>query len=104
MSYSVSQRTSEIGLRMALGAKPAQVLFMVERQGLLLVALGVLLGGAAAVLLTRLMTGLLFHVPPADGITFTAVPLLLACVSLLACYLPARRATQVDPVQALHCE
>jgi ABC-type antimicrobial peptide transport system permease subunit len=100
----VSQRTREIGVRIALGAESAKVAGMVLKQGLLLAAFGVTLGLAAAYGLTRLMTGLLFGVSPLDPITYAIVPVFLAAVALLASYLPARRASRVDPIEALRVE
>jgi putative ABC transport system permease protein len=104
IAYSVTQRTQEIGIRMALGARPGDVLRMVVRQGLVLVLIGIAAGGAGAFLLSRLMEGLLFEVKPADPVTFTAVSTVLAGVALLASYLPGLRATRVDPVIALRAE
>ena len=101
MSYSVAQRTSEIGVRMALGARQWQVLFLVERQGMALVAAGLVIGIAGAVVSTRFMDALLFHVGARDPLTFLIAAATLAAVSLFACYLPARRASRVDPVEAL---
>jgi predicted permease len=101
ISYAVSQRRREIGLRIALGAERGHVSGMVVRQGLALTALGVVLGLAAALALTRLMTSLLFGVDPIDLPTFAAVSASLACVALLASWLPADRATRVDPATAL---
>ena len=101
MNYSVTLRTREIGLRMALGAKPGQVLMLVLRQGLVLTAIGIAAGLAGALALTRVMSGLLFGVGSTDPSTFAAIVLLLTFVSLIACYLPARRATRVDPQIAL---
>jgi len=101
ISYSVSQRTREIGIRMALGAQIGIVRGMFLRQGLLLTCIGIALGLGAAVGLTRLMTALLFGVSPLDPVTFVAVALILGLVALLASYLPARRASSVDPVEAL---
>jgi putative ABC transport system permease protein len=104
IAYGVTQRTQEIGIRMALGAQRADVLAMVVRQALVLTAVGIAAGGAGALLLTRLMEGLLFQVRPADPVTFGAVSGLLAAVAILASYIPGRRATRVDPVIALRAE
>jgi len=104
LAYFVTQHTSEIGLRMALGATRTNILFLVLRKGMGLTLLGVVIGVAVALAATRLMSSLLFGVKAADPLTFTAVPLLLAAVALLACYLPARRATKVDPLVALRYE
>jgi len=104
MNYSVALRTRELGLRLAIGAQPRQVLLLVLRQGLLLTIFGVLLGLAAAFALTRLLSGLLFGVEAVDVSTFTTISFLLMIVSLFACYLPARRAMRIDPLQALRYE
>jgi predicted permease len=104
MSYVVAQRTAEIGIRMALGAQPAQVLRLVQRQGMLLVLIGLALGIGGGLLLTRLMASMLFHVTPADPLALIAGSVTLVAVSLLASYLPARRAARVDPLVALRCE
>jgi putative ABC transport system permease protein len=104
LSYLVAQRTGEIGIRMALGASPDSVLRLVVGQGLALAGTGIALGLAGAVSLTRLLAGLLYGVRPIDPVTFAGVPLLLAISVMLASYVPARRATRLDPVAALRCE
>jgi putative ABC transport system permease protein len=103
VSYSVTRRTQEIGIRMALGAAHADVVRMVLRQGVKLTLLGVTIGLAAALGATRLIANLLF-VSPTDGWTFAAISVLLAVVAMAASFLPARRATRVDPLVALRRE
>lgn len=104
IAYSVTQRTQEIGIRMALGARPRQVLRMVVGQAMALAAIGITVGAALSLALSRLMEGLLFGVRPADPVTFAAVAAMLAGVAATASYVPGRRATRVDPVIALRSE
>lgn len=104
ISYSVIQRTPEIGVRMALGAQRAQIFVMILRQASRLAVAGIAIGLIAALATTRLMARFLYGVQPADPVTFAVVSLLLASVTFLACYIPARRATSVDPMIALRCE
>ena len=104
IAFAVSQRTREIGVRMALGARPADVLRMVLREGMTLVAAGVALGIVASLMLTRLLEGMVYGVKVRDPLIFAVVNLLLVAVSLAACYIPARRATRVDPLEALRYE
>ncbi len=104
IAYSVSQRTREIGIRVALGAQRSDVQMMVVRQGMKLVVIGILVGLGGAVAATRLLRKLLFGVSPIDPVTFTLIPILLFAVALLACYIPARRAAKVDPMVALRNE
>ena len=104
INYSVAQRTHEIGIRLALGAQRRDVFKLVVGQGLLLALVGVVVGTAGAVAVTRLIEGMLYGVSPTDGPTFVLVSLIVTAVAFLACYLPARRATRVDPLIALRYE
>jgi ABC-type antimicrobial peptide transport system permease subunit len=104
ISYSVAQRTREVGIRMALGAQTTDVLKLIVRDGLKLVVIGVLVGLVGAFMLSRLLTTLLFGVTPTDALTYATVALVLIGVALAACYIPARRAAKVDPLVALRFE
>jgi putative ABC transport system permease protein len=104
MSYSVAQRTNEIGIRMALGAQTRDVLSLIVSQGLKLVVIGLVIGLIGAFALMRVIASLLFGVTTKDPLTFSAAAIVLAVVALLACYIPARRASRVDPLKALHYE
>jgi putative ABC transport system permease protein len=104
INYSVAQRTHEIGIRLALGAQRRDVFRLIVGQGLLLAFVGVVVGTAGSVALTRLIAGMLYGVSPTDGPTFVVVSLIVTMVAFLACYLPARRATRVDPLVALRYE
>jgi putative ABC transport system permease protein len=104
MSYSVQQRTQELGVRMALGAQASSLRNMVIRQGMTLAIIGVLIGGGGALWLTRFLGSFLFGVKPLDPVSFIATPLLLSCVALVSVWLPAMRATRVDPMAALRIE
>jgi putative ABC transport system permease protein len=104
MSYSISRRTHEIGIRVSLGASRSEILVLVLRQGLLLALTGSAAGIVGALLLARLMTKLLYGIPPTDPLTFGGVAALLLMVALIASYIPARRATHVDPIVALRYE
>jgi putative ABC transport system permease protein len=104
LSYQIARRTHEIGIRMALGASHLNVLGLVLREGMLVVLAGVVTGVAAAFALSHFLASVLFGVQPADPLTFASVVFVLVSVALLACYIPARRATQVDPLVALRHE
>jgi ABC-type antimicrobial peptide transport system permease subunit len=104
MAYSVTQRTNEIGIRMALGAPRTKVMGLVLSHGMVLTSIGMAVGLGGAIGLTRLMSSLLFGVTATDLTTFIAVPLALGVVALGACFVPARRATRVDPIVALRYE
>jgi putative ABC transport system permease protein len=104
VSTFVNQRTHEIGIRMALGARQGNILRLAIRNGLLLICAGSIIGLAGAVVLTRTITSLLYGISPADPVTLAGTYVLLVTTGLAACYVPARRATKVDPVVALRCE
>ena len=104
VAYSVAQRSREFGIRVALGARPAQIIRMVVGQNLRIVIMGVILGIAVAIPATRLLRGLLFNVPPNDPATFVAIGVMLSVVASFASYLPARRGTRIDPVVTLKSE
>jgi putative ABC transport system permease protein len=103
-AYAVGQRTHEIGIRMALGAQRRNVLRLILVEGARLVFVGILIGLAGGLILTRLMRSMLFEVKPADPATYSAVAILLAVLALLACYVPARRAARIEPMVALRHE
>ena len=104
IAYSVSQRTHEIGIRMALGAQKMDVLRLVITQGMSLTLVGLVIGLGLAFALTRVLSSLLYKVSPTDAFTYISIPLLLAVVALMACYIPAGKATKVDPIAALRGE
>jgi ABC-type antimicrobial peptide transport system permease subunit len=104
MSYLVAQRTREIGIRVALGAQRGNVLRLIIRQGMSLAVIGVVIGLGAALALARLMTSLLYDIRPTDPVTLVAITLMLLAVAMAACWLPALRATKVDPLVALRSE
>ena len=104
MAYSVNRRTREIGVRLALGARSADAVGMIVGEGFRTIAAGVAVGIVAALMLTRTVASMLYGVTATDPVTFAAVALLLVGASLLACYIPARRATRVDPMVALRSE
>jgi ABC-type antimicrobial peptide transport system permease subunit len=104
MAYLVNQGTRELGIRIALGASQCNILSLVVRQGMALALSGMMIGLAAALLLTRLIRSLLFGVEATDPITFTGIALLLAMIALLASYIPAQRATRIDPLISLRSE
>jgi putative ABC transport system permease protein len=104
MSYNVAGRTNEIGIRMALGAQAPDVLKLVVKNGMTLALIGIAVGLAGAFASTHLMTTLLFEVTPTDAVTYAIVSVSLLAAALVACYIPARRATKVDPLVALRYE
>jgi putative ABC transport system permease protein len=104
MSFAVSQRTHEIGIRLALGAQRGQILSLIGRQGVLVVLAGIVIGSLLAFAVGQLIRDFLVGIGPADFVTYAGVSLLLTVVAMAACYLPARRATRVDPVVALRSE
>jgi len=104
ISYSVAQRTQEIGVRIALGAQSRDVITLVLKTGMRLVLMGIVIGSAGAFTLTRWMRSLLFDISATDSLTFILTALLLTTIALLACYIPARRATKVDPMVALRTD
>jgi ABC-type antimicrobial peptide transport system permease subunit len=104
MSVYVGSRTNEFGIRLALGAQPVKLLQSILGEGLLLTAIGIVVGIAGSLFLTRAITSLLYEVSATDPFVFTTIPLLLVVVSLVACFAPARRAAKVDPIVALRYE
>jgi len=104
VSYSVSQRTNEIGVRMALGADRLDVVKLILKQGMLLTGIGILCGLVLSFAATRVLSGLLYGIKPGDPATFAAISLFLAAVALVSCYLPARRAASIDPMKSLRTE
>jgi putative ABC transport system permease protein len=101
MSFLVTQRAQEFGIRLALGAQPRDIFLLAFRPGLLLTSVGIILGLAGSIVATRLMSSLLFGVSAGDPFTFTTVPVLLGIVAIAACFMPVKRATQVSPVETL---
>jgi putative ABC transport system permease protein len=104
MAYSISQRSHELGIRVALGAQRRDILRLALGEGMRIVVIGLACGLAGAAILTRFFQSMLFNVAPADPVTFVSVSAMLAVVALLACYIPAQRATRVDPLVALREE
>jgi ABC-type antimicrobial peptide transport system permease subunit len=104
ISYSVAQRTREVGIRMALGAQRPSLIAMFVRQGMWLTGIGIVCGLVAAFLTMRLMSSLLFNVSPVDPVTYGGITVVVAAIAYLACYLPSRRAASVNPVNALRAE
>jgi ABC-type antimicrobial peptide transport system permease subunit len=101
MAYAVTRRTREIGIRIALGAQRGDVIRMILREGLSLIAIGSTIGVALAAAVSRVLAGFLFGIPPADPVTFGSTTVLFAAIGLAACYLPVLRATRIDPQYAL---
>jgi len=104
MAFMVAQRTSEIGIRIALGAQPSQILRLVVGRGLWLAGIGIVLGIVGALAMSRLLVFMLAGISPHDPLTFAGVAVLIAAVSLAACYIPARRAMRIDPLAAVRYE
>ena len=104
MSYSFSQRRHEVGIRVALGAQRRDILRLAMGEGLLLVVIGLMAGLAGAAIVTRFFRSMLFQVAPGDPLTLSSVSAILACAAFLACYIPAERATRVDPLSTLREE
>jgi ABC-type antimicrobial peptide transport system permease subunit len=104
MSYTVSRRTREIGIRIAMGAQPGTVEHLVLRQGLVLTLIAMAFGWPAAWMLSKLAASFLYGIQPHDALTFAAVPPFLAVIALIACWFPARRAASIEPMQALRTE
>ena len=101
LSYSVAQRAREIGVRSALGARPADIIVLIVREGLIVTLVGLMVGLGVAAVLARSMSAFLFGIVPHDAVTFVAVPVLLLTVAAVACAMPARRASRLDPLQVL---
>ena len=104
VSYSVSQRTNEIGVRMALGADRFDVVRLILKQGMRLTGIGIVLGLVLSFAATRVLAGLLYGIKPGDPFTFAAISLFLCAVAFISCYVPARRAASVDPMKSLRAE
>jgi ABC-type antimicrobial peptide transport system permease subunit len=104
MSYGVSRRTREIGIRMAMGARPGAVERLIVRQGMILAGIALALGWPAAWILSRLSSSFLYGIQPHDAVTFTTVPLILTAIALAACWIPARRAASINPTEALRTD
>jgi ABC-type antimicrobial peptide transport system permease subunit len=104
LAFSVSQRTAEIGIRMAIGARPSDIRRLIVREGLMVVIVGIVVGMFATLVSTRLLTGYLYGVGQADALTFVAAPMLLVAIAVLSIYLPARKAAATHPLEAIRCE